>query len=76
MNSVREMMIGEMILGLVQMKIFCNITGKVLDYRTCKVLFDKDGLPEDVIHESAEIPSEIVETLEGLGYTIKSQKGK
>lgn len=38
---------------LVQQKIFCPITGDVLDVRTCVVILDADGDPAGVISPAA-----------------------
>ena len=39
--------------SIVQRKITCTLTGKVLDFETCGVVLDKDGDPVDVFDPAA-----------------------
>lgn len=45
MNPLQKKMTVETIKFLVSHKIICDVTGELLDYRTCCVLLDKDGDP-------------------------------
>lgn len=58
--------------GIVQRQIWCPITGKVLDYRTCAVLRDGDGDPINVYDPSVldALTPEAAEELAAMGKTL------
>lgn len=71
---IENMVHREFVKYLVQKNIFCPITGKVLDIRTCYAILDADGDPMFVVAPSAgeEIERLISEGKPALkpGYSI------
>jgi len=64
MNSLKDMIYKEWILGMVQKQIFCPINDNyVLDIRTCVVVLDPDGDPTMVM--SPEGWAELVALVNG-----------
>ena len=56
---------------LVQQKIFCPVTGDVLDVRTCVVILDADGDPTQVISPRAY--RELLDASERTGLGILAE---
>ncbi len=52
MSDIRTTVQAMLIRALVQRHIFCPLTGKVLDERTCTVILDSDGDPHMVLDPS------------------------
>lgn len=67
-----------MIRHLVQRKITCPVTGKVLDVRTCTVISDEHGIPEFVyapeVGQRLSNNPELVADFERAGYQIDTRK--
>lgn len=61
----------ELIRGLVQKQITCQVTGKVLDHRTCVVLYDRDGDPRYVMSPEGweKLDQQKRDQLATLGFT-------
>ena len=69
MSDIQTTVQDMMIRYLVQYFIFCPVTGRVLDERTCLVILDSDGDPVRVLDPSTR-PNLNPDDLEALGFSI------
>lgn len=71
--SITDHIRQEVVRGLVQYRITCPHTGKILDAESCAVLLDRDGDPTDVIHQSIPplLSDEDIAKLAAEGFTIR-----
>ena len=78
MTDLREHVIGQWKLGLVQKWITCPITGHVLDIDTVRFVLDPDGDPNlPVSPEGAALIEQGISEGRGLkeGYTLEPARG-
>lgn len=71
-NDPNSPIYREVVRGLVARMIFCPLSGKALDFRTCGVLLDPDGVPVEVFHQTALDRAERAATRLD-GYTVASR---
>lgn len=68
MTSMQELIDRENIKALVARDIICQQTGRVLDWRTCLVVRDKDGDPRMVLDPSCA--SHLRNRVESVGWSL------
>ena len=75
MTDLREHILGQFRLGLIQRHIFCPVSGHVLDIRTARFVLDKDGDPHLPLspEAAADIEKALSEGKRALapGYTLE-----